>query len=98
MESGLVLFEKTESLPSTYAAYGQINLFTEDENYKALYEQLRDYGHPRPKTPAYPQLSSMFQQSLENIALSGKDAEEQLDKATERINDKLERYIRGGRT
>lgn len=95
VKSGLVLFEKTKSLPSTYAAYEQISLFSEDENYKALYEQLRDYGHPRPKTPAYPQLSSMFQQSLENIALSGKDAGEQLDKATERINDKLERYIRG---
>lgn len=95
VESGLMLFEKTKSLPSTYAAYEQISLFSEDENYKALYEQLRDYGHPRPKTPAYPQLSSMFQQSLENIALSGKDAGEQLDKATERINDKLERYIRG---
>lgn len=95
VKSGLVLFEKTKSLPSTYAAYEQISLFSEDENYKALYEQLRDYGHPRPKTPAYPQLSSMFQQSLENIALSGKNAEEQLDKATERINDKLERYIRG---
>ena len=50
VESGLVLFEKTESLPSTYAAYGQINLFTEDENYKALYEQLRDYGHPDRKS------------------------------------------------
>lgn len=95
VESGLVLFEKTKSLPSTYAAYEQISLFSEDENYKALYEQLKDYGHPRPKTPAYPQLSSMFQQSLENIALIGKDAGEQLDKATERINDKLERYIRG---
>lgn len=94
VESGLMLFEKTKSLPSTYEAYEQISLFTEDENYKALYEQLRDYGHPRPKTPAYPQLSSMFQQSLENIALSGKNTEEQLDKATERINDKLERYIR----
>jgi len=95
VESGMVLFEKTNSLPSTYAAYEKISLFSEDENYKALYEQLRDYGHPRPKTPTYPQLSSMFQQSLENIALSGKDAEEQLDKAAERINDKLERYIRG---
>ena len=61
---------------------------------KALYEQLRDYGHPRPKTPAYPQLSSSFQQSLENIAISGMDAEEQLNKSEERISAKLERYTR----
>lgn len=94
VESGLKLYENTKSMPSTYAAYEQISAFTEDENYKALYEQLRDYGHPRPKTPAYPQLSSSFQQSLENIAISGMDAKEQLDKSEERISAKLERYTR----
>ena len=66
----------------------------QDENYKALYEQLRDYGRPRPKTPAYPQLSSSFQQTLENVAISGMDAKDQLSKAEERISDKLERYTR----
>lgn len=94
VESGLKLYENTKSMPSTYAAYEQISAFTEDENYKALYEQLRDFGHPRPKTPAYPQLSSSFQQSLENIAISGMDAKEQLDKSEERISAKLERYTR----
>ena len=94
VESGLELYEQTKSMPSTYAAYEQISTFKDDENYKALYEQLRDYGHPRPKTPAYPQLSSSFQQSLENIAISGMDAEEQLNKSEERISAKLERYTR----
>ena len=81
-------------MPSTYAAYDQITLFEEDENYKALYEQLRDYGHPRPKTPVYPQVSTSFQQTLESVGLSGKDAKEELDKSVERINAKLERYTR----
>lgn len=94
VESGLDLYGQTKSLPSTYAAYEQISDFTEDENYKALYEQLRDYGHPRPKTPAYPQLSASFQQALENIAISGMDADTELKKSTERINDKLDRYTR----
>lgn len=94
VESGLDLYERTRSLPSTYEAYEHISDFTDDENYKALYEQLRDYGHPRPKTPAYPQLSLSFQQSLENVAISGMDAAEQLQKSTERINAKLERYTR----
>lgn len=85
---------KHKNQPSTYAAYEQISTFTEDENYKALYEQLRDYGRPRPKTPAYPQLSSSFQQTLENVAISGMDAKDQLSKAEERISDKLERYTR----
>lgn len=93
-DSGVLLFENTKSMPSTYAAYDQITLFEEDENYKALYEQLRDYGHPRPKTPVYPQVSTSFQQALESIGLSGKDAQEELDKSVERINAKLERYTR----
>ena len=93
-DSGLLLYEKTKNLPSTYACYEQISDFKEDENYKALYEQLRDYGHPRPKTPVYPQVSTSFQQTLENIALSGMDAKSELDKSVERINAKLERYNR----
>lgn len=93
-ESGVRLFEKTKNMPSTYAAYDQITLFEEDENYKALYEQLRDYGHPRPKTPVYPQVSTSFQQALESIALTGNDAQEELDQSVERIDAKLERYVR----
>ena len=59
-----------------------------------LYEQLKEYGHPRPKTPVYPQVSASFQQALESIALSGQDARETLNKSVERINAKLERYTR----
>ena len=66
----------------------------EDENYKALYEQLRDYGHPRPKTPVYPQVSTSFQQVLEDVALSGRNVEDEMDKSVERINAKLKRYTR----
>lgn len=93
-ESGLLLYDLTKSLPSTYGAYDKIDVFTEDENYRHLYEQLRDYGHPRPKTPVYPQVSTSFQQALESIALSGRDAQSELDKSTERIDAKLERYAR----
>lgn len=94
VESGVLLYENTKSLPSTYAAYEQITTFETDENYKALYEQLRDYGHPRPKTPVYPQVSTCFQQVLEDVALSGKDVNDEMDKSVERINAKLERYTR----
>ncbi len=93
-ESSVLLFENTKSMPSTFAAYEQITLFDEDENYRALYEQLRDYGHPRPKTPVYPQVSTSFQQALESVGLSGKDAQDELDKSVERIDAKLERYTR----
>ena len=69
-------------------------IFQTDENYNALYLQLSEYGHPRPKTPVYPQVSTSFQQVLESAALGGKDAKTELDKSVERINAKLERYIR----
>ncbi len=94
VESGILLYENTKSMPSTYAAYDQITTFEEDENYKALYEQLRDYGHPRPKTPVYPQVSTSFQQVLEGVALSRKDVNDEMDKSVERINAKLKRYVR----
>ena len=94
VDSGVLLYEKTKSMPSTYAAYDQITTFEEDENYKALYEQLRDYGHPRPKTPVYPQVSTSFQQVLEDVGLSGKNVTNEMDKSVERINAKLKRYTR----
>ncbi|WP_373164547.1 sugar ABC transporter substrate-binding protein [Agathobaculum sp. Marseille-P7918] len=94
VESGVQMWEQTKSFPSTYQAFEQIDVFRTDENYRALYEQLSQYGHPRPKTPVYPQVSTSFQQALESIALSGKDAQTELDKAVERIDAKLERYTR----
>lgn len=91
-ESGITLFEKTKSFPSTHEAFERITLFNEDENYKALYYQLSTYGHARPKTPVYPQVSTSFSQTLNDVALTKKDAQTQLTKSVERINAKLERY------
>lgn len=94
IESGKLLFENTKSFPSTYKAFESIDLFDTDENYKALYYQLSTYGHPRPKTPVYPQVSTSFQQVLEDVVLSGKNTKEELNNSVERINAKLERYTR----
>lgn len=94
VESGVNMWETAKSLPSTYEAFEQIEIFQTDENYNALYEQLSKYGHPRPKTPVYPQVSTSFQQLLESVALGGKDTQTQMDKSVERINAKLERYTR----
>lgn len=56
VESGINIWEKAKSLPSTHEAFAQIDIFQTDENYNALYNQLSEYGHPRPKTPVYPQV------------------------------------------
>lgn len=94
VESGVRIWELSRTFPSTYEAFEQIDVFQTDENYRMLYEQLKEYGHPRPKTPVYPQVSTSFQQALESIALSGQDTKQVLDKSVERINAKLERYTR----
>lgn len=93
VESGLLLWEKAKNFPSTYKAFEAIDTFQTDENYNMLYKQLSDYGHPRPKTPVYPQVSTSFQQVLENCVLSGAEPEAELDKSIERINAKLKRYM-----
>ncbi len=92
VDSSIRLMEKTNSMPSTWAAYETNDLFTSDPNYKALYDQLSTYGHPRSKTPVYPQVSTSVQQVLENSVLSGHDTKETMDKAVNRINKKLKRY------
>lgn len=92
IDSSIRLMEKTNSMPSTWAAYETNDLFTTDPNYKALYDQLSAYGHPRSKTPVYPQVSTSVQQVLENSVLSGRDTQETMDKAVSRINKKLKRY------
>ena len=94
VESGIRIWDMTKSFPSTYEAFENIDVFQTDENYSALYDQLSNYGHPRPKTPVYPQVSTSFQEVLESVALGGKDAQSELDKSVERINGKLERYTR----
>ena len=94
VESGIRIWDMTKDFPSTYEAFENIDVFQTDENYSALYNQLSTYGHPRPKTPVYPQVSTSFQEVLESVALSGKDADAELDKAVERIDQKLERYTR----
>ena len=93
-DSSVILSEKIKSMPSTYAAYDQLPMFQDDENYAYLQEQLINYGHPRPKTPVYPQVSTQFQQAIESVVLNGQSAKETLDKSVERIDAKLERYVR----
>ncbi|HIV24450.1 MAG TPA: sugar ABC transporter substrate-binding protein [Candidatus Scatomonas pullistercoris] len=94
VESGIRIWNMTKSFPSTYEAFDSIDVFQTDENYSVLYNQLSNYGHPRPKTPVYPQVSTCFQETLESVALGGKDAQTELDKQVKRINTKLERYAR----
>lgn len=94
VESGKMLWEETKTFPSTYEAFESSDIFETDENYKALYQQLSNYGHPRPKTPVYPLVSSSFQQSLEDAVITGEDAQESLDSKIAKLDSKLKRYTK----
>lgn len=92
VESGVSIYENTGSLPSTYAAYEQLSDFKADGLFKQLYDQLVIYGHPRPKSPAYPQISTSFQQAIEGVLLNDEKSEDALFKSMRRIEDRLIRY------
>ena len=67
VESGIRIWEMSKTFPSTYEAFANIEVFQTDENYKALYDQLSSYGHPRPKTPVYPQVSTKLSEISDNF-------------------------------
>lgn len=91
VESGVILSELTGNMPSTYEAYDKLPQF-KDGLYAFLKEQLITYGHPRPKTPVYPQVSEQYQRSLEDIVLNNKDKKDTIEYSVERIDAKLKRY------
>ena len=91
VESGVILSELTGNMPSTYEAYDRLPQF-KDGLYEFLKEQLITYGHPRPKTPVYPQVSEQYQRSLEDIVLNNKDKKDTIEYSVERIDAKLKRY------
>lgn len=91
-ESGIDMYNLTGNLPSTFEAYENIDAFKTDELFKTAYYQLVNYGHPRPKSPAYPQISTSYQQAIEGILLNDETPEESLYKTMRRIEDKLIRY------
>lgn len=94
VESGKRMWEDANNFPSTYEAFESSDVFSTDPNYKALYEQLSAYGHPRPKTPVYPQVSTSFQEVLENSVITGGEPQEELDSVLPKIDAKLKRYVR----
>ena len=91
-ESGIDMYQLTGNLPSTYEAYEKIEAFQNDELLKTAYTQLVNYGHPRPKSPVYPQISTSYQKAIEGVLLNGETPEESLYKTMRRIEDKLLRY------
>ncbi len=91
-DSGVDMYKLTGNLPSTYEAYEKLDDFKEDELFSSAYHQLVKYGHPRPKSSVYPQISISFRQAIEGMLLNDEDADEALYKGMRRIEDRLLRY------
>jgi multiple sugar transport system substrate-binding protein len=52
-------------------------------------EQLNTIALPRPQTPAYPTITTAFQEAVQNI-VNGADVQEQLDQAVQEIDQDIE--------
>ena len=76
--SGVRIWNEAKSLPSTYKAFEQIDVFQTDDNYNALYQQLSKYGHPRPKTPVYPQVKWLHEHGVAADVIVGAKTKDML--------------------
>ena len=64
------MYNLTGNLPSTFEAYENIDAFKTDELFKTAYYQLVNYGLSNTRSPAYPQISTSYQQAIEGVLLN----------------------------
>lgn len=72
--------ESAIEMSELYQEGGELNLFV---------EQLQKIAVPRPVTPAYPTITSVFQTALDNI-VNGSDVSTELNDAAETIDEEIE--------
>jgi multiple sugar transport system substrate-binding protein len=74
------------AVPATHEALEESDLYRPDTMLWLFVTQLTEgYGVPRPRTPAYPVITSVFQQAFHDIS-NGADVQSALDRAAEEIN------------
>jgi multiple sugar transport system substrate-binding protein len=76
-------------IPATAEAAEQVEDFAPGGPYRVFYDYSEAYATPRPVTPAYPFISSVFQKAYADI-LSGGDPKAILDKAVNDIDTNIE--------
>lgn len=77
------------AVPARTSALNQRDEYQEGGWLYVFREQLNTIAIPRPQTPAYPTITSAFQQAVQNI-VNGADVQEQLDNAVEEIDQDIE--------
>ncbi len=89
-EEVLAMAEANGAVPGTHQAVARSSRYREGGPLRLFVEQLLG-GHavPRPRTPAYPLLTALFQQAFERIR-SGGDVKSVLDRAAAEIDNEIE--------
>jgi len=77
------------AVPARTSALNQRDEYQEGGWLYVFREQLNAIAIPRPQTPAYPTITSAFQQAVQNI-VNGADVQEQLNNAVEEIDQDIE--------
>ena len=77
------------AIPARFSALEQRDEYQEGGWLSVFREQLETIAIPRPQTPAYPTITSAFQEAVQNI-VNGAEVQEQLDQAVEEIDQDIE--------
>jgi multiple sugar transport system substrate-binding protein len=86
----LMMTKENAAIPATHSAVEKSSLHQEGGPLALYVEQLTGgYAVPRPRSPAYPVITSVFQKAFDNIR-NGADVEISLDKAVTDINRDIE--------
>ncbi len=85
----LAMSRANSAVPGTRSAIAESSLYGEDGPLRLFAEQLLDgVSVPRPKTPAYPVITTEFQGAFQQIRNNG-DVREALDRAAARIDQDI---------
>lgn len=85
----LAMTQVNAAVPGTSSAISKSELYKDQSPLRLFVTQLvEDYAVPRPRTPAYPVITSVFQQAFDDIR-NGADVQETLDKAVTDIDQDI---------
>ncbi len=85
----LAMTQVNAAVPGTSSAISKSKLYKEKSPLRLFVTQLvGDYAVPRPRTPAYPVITSVFQQAFDDIR-NGADVQRSLDKAVTDIDQDI---------
>jgi multiple sugar transport system substrate-binding protein len=87
-EEILAMTNANGAVPATQSAVARSPLYSKEGPLRLFVTQLRTTALPRPITPAYPVITSVFEDAFDDI-LNGRDVKETLDEAVSSIDEDI---------